>query len=171
MSSAVLCRVFGFLSLLTLVSAAPAALAEGARRDTPSGLPVPRFVSLRYGETNCRAGPSFEHPVSIKFMRAGAPVMVIAETQDHWRKLRDLDGSECWAHQTTLSARSHVLVLRDTMLRARPAKSSAAKARLAAGLLAEFESMQQGWSRVTAAGVTGWTETDALWGADIAPRQ
>jgi SH3-like domain-containing protein len=165
-------RAFVLSSLLLAVSASatPASAEENARRDTPSGLPVPRFVSLRYSETNCRSGPSFEHPVAFKFMRAGAPVMIVAETRDHWRKIRDSEGSECWAHQTTLAARNHVLVLRETPLRARPSSAAAVKARLAPGLLAEFESAERDFARVKAAGVSGWAETDALWGVDVAAR-
>lgn len=150
------------------VDAAPA--EEGVRRATPSGLPVPRFVSLRYSETNCRSGPSFEHPVAFKFLRAGAPVMVIAETHDHWRKIRDAEGSQCWAHQTTLAARDHVLVLAETPLRARPSLDAPVKARLAPGLLAEFDGAERAFARVKAAGVSGWVDADALWGVDVAAR-
>lgn len=150
----------------------PAVAAEAVRRDTPSGLPVPRFVSFRFAETNCRSGPSFEHPVSIKFMRAGTPVLVIAETRDHWRKVQDEDGSACWAHQTTLAARGHVLVIRETTLRVRASEQAAAKARLAPGLLVEFDGADEdgNWARVKAAGVSGWAESAALWGVDAAPR-
>src|SRR6185312_7878902 len=45
--------------------AEPAGSAEGQTRDrpTPSGLPVPRFVSLKSGEVYLREGPSAEHKV------------------------------------------------------------------------------------------------------------
>lgn len=172
MFCAVSSRFFAVLALLFLFQFdAHTAAADGARLDTPSGLPVPRFVSLRYGETNCRAGPSFAYPVSIRFMRAGTPVLIVAETRDHWRKVRDSDGAECWAHQTTLAARDHVLVLQETPLRAAPSETAPPKARLAAGLLAEFESRKDGWARVKAAGVAGWVDVDALWGVDAAARK
>lgn len=147
-----------------------AAASDATRRDTPSGLPVPRFVSLRFSETNCRSGPSLGHPVSIRFLRAGEPVLVVAETLDHWRRLRDADGSECWAHQRTLAARSHVLVLRETTLRAAPSDAAASKARLAPGLLAEFDGEERNFAKVRAAGVSGWADVSALWGVDIAAR-
>lgn len=156
--------------LAVLPWATPVSAEENARRDTPSGLPVPRFVSLRYSETNCRSGPSFEHPVAFRFFRAGAPVLIIAETRDHWRKIRDSEGSECWAHQTTLAARNHVLVLQETPLRARPSSNGAVKARLAPGLLAEFDGAEGDYARVKAAGVSGWAESGALWGVDAAAR-
>ena len=163
-------RIGAFTVLCAGLMISTPAAAESIRRDTPSGLPVPRFVSLRYAETNCRSGPSFDHPVSIRFLRAGAPVLIIAETLDHWRKIRDAEGSECWAHQTILAARNHVLVLRETILRAHPSDMAPAKARLAPGLLAEFDGAEKDWARVNAAGVSGWVDTSALWGVDVATR-
>ena len=53
-----------------------------------SGLPLPRFVSLRSAEVNMRAGPSVRYPVEWVYRRAGLPVEVIAEF-DTWRKVRD----------------------------------------------------------------------------------
>lgn len=163
-------RALALGTLAASLAAAPVSAEESARRATPSGLPVPRFVSLRYGETNCRSGPSIEHPVVFKFMRAGAPVLVVAETLDHWRKIRDSEGSECWARQTTLAARNHVLVLNDTPLRARPSADAAIRARLAPGLLAEFDGAESEFARVKAAGVSGWVQTSDLWGVDAAAR-
>ena len=97
-------------------------------------------------------------------------MLIIAETQDHWRKIRDSEGSECWVHQRMLVARSHVLVLQDALLRARPSATAQAKARLEAGLLLEFESADKDFARVKTAGVSGWVETAALWGVDAAAR-
>jgi SH3-like domain-containing protein len=147
---------------------APDETAEGpasVRTDTPSGLPVPRFVSFKSDRTNCRLGPSFEHPVVAVYLRAGAPVEVVAETTDHWRKVRDQDGLGCWAHQSTLRAVSHVLVLEEVAIRAQPEEASPARARLAEGVLARLIRSRQGWSLISAGGVKGWAPTGHLWGA------
>ena len=79
---------FSLTLAVYLTGAAPAAqAASGAitaqdghsalelRLDTPSGLPVPRLVSLKSETTFCRAGPSFSHPVRLTFMRQGLPVL------------------------------------------------------------------------------------------------
>jgi SH3-like domain-containing protein len=156
---------------------AASALAQAAsppvRLDTPSGLPVPRFVSLKTGETNCRIGPSFEHPVRFVYKRAGAPVMVVAESVDHWRKVRDAEGAECWAHQTTLRAVTHVLALEETVLRRRPGGEAEISARLEAGVLARIEKRDGGWIRVAAGPARGWVPSDAVWGGErfAAPRK
>ncbi|WP_411819340.1 SH3 domain-containing protein [Hyphococcus formosus] len=144
---------------------APANTPE-IRLDTPSGLPVPRLVSLKAKKTFCRSGPSFAHPVRLTFMRQGLPVMVVAETTDYWRKIRDLEGDECWTHKSKLSGIETALVLEDGLpLRARPEATAPAKARLGRGVITKVEEERDGWLRVTANGRKGWARASAFWGA------
>lgn len=136
------------------------------RRDTPSGLPVPRYVSLKTEKTFCRGGPSFSHPVRITFMRKGLPLVVIAETRDHWRKVRDVEGDECWTHKSKLSGAQTALVIEDGLtVRARPDADSPARARLGEGLIARIEEVDGRWVRIAAGNVKGWTRKSGLWGA------
>lgn len=141
---------------------------SGFRLDTPSGYPVPRFVSLKDEETYCRIGPSFDHPVQFVFKRAGAPVLIVAESVDHWRKLRDPEGDECWVHQTTLKAQSHVLIETGVALKRRPAAEAGERARLGAGVLARIVKRKNGWLMVTAGNAKGWVASVEVWGGDAA---
>ncbi len=143
-------------------SLAPA--ADGVRFDTPSGYPVPRFVSLKDAETNCRIGPSFDHPVRFVFKRAGAPVLIVAESVDHWRKVRDSVGDECWVHKTTLKPLSHVLIIRDVALQGRPDADAAVSGRIGAGVLARLVKHRSDWLLLTAGGSRGWVNASAVWG-------
>ena len=136
------------------------------RLDTPSGYPVPRFVSLKDDATNCRIGPSSAHPVRFVLKRPGAPVLIIAESVDHWRKLRDADGDECWAHQATLKAQTHILVRESVELRRRPAKGADISARLGAGVLARLVKRKGEWILVSAAKAKGWVAAHEVWGGD-----
>ncbi len=146
------------------------------RLNTPSGLPVPRFVSLKADKTYCRTGPSFDHPVRITFMRKGLPVMVVAETKDHWRKVRDPEGDECWTHKSKLSGVQTALVMKDRLaLRRRPDDAAPVTAHFGRGLIARIETSRDGWLRVSAKGVKGWAVRSAFWGAgpeirNIAPQ-
>jgi SH3-like domain-containing protein len=155
--------------LLHLTAPAPEAQAAGDEReirtDTPSGLPVPRFVSLKAEKTFCRLGPSFDHPVAVTFMREGLPVQVIAETTDHWRKIRDREGAECWAHQTTLRAVTHVIVTQEIAILERPEADAAPRARLGEGVVAKLSRAKKGWRLISADGIKGWAEANSLWGA------
>ncbi|MFZ5616143.1 MAG: SH3 domain-containing protein [Pseudomonadota bacterium] len=148
------------------VMACPAQAAAGVRLDTPSGYPVPRFVSLKDDETNCRIGPSFDHPVRYIFKRAGAPVLVVAESVDHWRKIRDPDGDECWVHRTTLMAQTHVLVIADLQLSRHPSADAPSSARLGAGVLARLVRRKDGWLFVSAGNAKGWVASAWVWGGD-----
>ncbi|MEZ5897334.1 MAG: SH3 domain-containing protein [Parvularculaceae bacterium] len=141
------------------------ALAGEVRTDTPSGRPVPRFVSLKSSETNCRIGPSFDHPVRYVFKKAGAPVIIVAESVDHWRKIRDFSGDECWVHQTTLKAVSQVIALAEVDLHARPRANAPVRGRLGVRAFAKIEKRRDGWLLLSAADAKGWAPAGALWGA------
>src|SRR5262245_18188433 len=60
-----------------------------------SGLPLPRFVSLKADKVNVRRGPASEHQVAWVFQRRGLPVEIVAEFEN-WRRIRDNDGEEGW---------------------------------------------------------------------------
>lgn len=161
--------LFAIFSMTGLSMNGPAAHAQAAdaiRTQTPSGYPVPRFVSLKDNETNCRIGPSFDHPVRFVFKRANAPVLVVAESVDHWRKLRDPVGDECWVHQTTLKGQSHVLMLEGGRLRRKPEQDAAMTAQLGKGVLARIKKRKDGWLLVTADEARGWIPQSQVWGGD-----
>jgi SH3-like domain-containing protein len=156
----------GTALLISCVFVAGAACAETA--DTPSGLPVPRFASVKYERGNCRQGPSFEHPVKLVYVRQGLPVLIVAESVDHWRKIEDADGQTCWMHRSGLRAASHALVLEQTALRSAPSEKAKARATLAAGVLARIEKRKpDGWCKLKAAEFRGWAPADALFGVEI----
>lgn len=159
-----------FIALHLSGLAAPAQADGGApplRTDTPSGQPVPRFLSLKYDETNCRIGPSGAHPVRFVFRREGAPVMVVAESVDHWRKIRDASGDECWAHRVTLRAQTHVQTVRETELRRKPSPDAEVAAHLANGVLARIGARKEGWLKVSADRASGWVAASEVWGGAL----
>ncbi|MEN3929672.1 SH3 domain-containing protein [Microvirga sp. W0021] len=80
----------------------------GGRKGT--GLPVPRYVSLKTDRVNLREGPSKDHRTAWVFQRAGLPVEIIAE-YENWRRIRDSEGTEGWVLHSLLSGRRTALVL------------------------------------------------------------
>lgn len=158
------------LVLATLAMPAAPALAQGC--DTHSGLPVPRFVSLKFDSVNGRAGPSLGHPIEWEYVRAGLPVQVVAETAD-WRRVRDPEGEETWMHRRVLSGRRAVRMLETATLRARPEADAVAEAEAEAGAVLWLERCRAGWCRLETDGRRGWVEASALWGVyagEIDPR-
>jgi len=142
-----------------------AANSQPVRTDTPSGFPVPRFVSLKSNKTNCRIGPSLEHPRLVTFEKKGLPVRVIAETVDHWRKIEDRDGEQCWVHATLISGRATALVkVAMAPLRRQPHAEAAVRARLGAVVIVRVQKCVDDQCRVEIDRRRGWIHRGALWG-------
>jgi SH3-like domain-containing protein len=144
--------------------------AEAARR-TPSGLPVPRYVSLKFGEVNARAGPGDDYKLLWTYRVRGLPLQVIAETAD-WRRVCDPEGAAAWVHQRTVDTRRTVMRIRPEPLpmhRRAEAKSQTV-AVLAGRALASLDTCRDGWCRIEAGRVKGWTPAGELWGADERPQ-
>src|SRR5271163_3728839 len=75
-------RLIGTLTVgLLLLMAAVSATA----RASESGLPIPRFASLRSDKVNVRTGPGAQYPIEWVFERRGMPVEIVAE-HDNYRK-------------------------------------------------------------------------------------
>ena len=74
----------------------------------PSGLPLPRFVSLKAERVNMRVGPGKEYAVAWRYLKSGLPLEVIQE-YDNWRRVRDSDGDMGWIHGSLLSGTRTVI--------------------------------------------------------------
>jgi SH3-like domain-containing protein len=147
-----------FLAALLLPGTAPSPLAA----DT--GLPIPRFVSVRAGEARMRTGPGDQYPIDWVYNRRGLPVEILAE-YEHWRKVRDRDGVQGWMHKNLLSGQRTVLVTGEVRsLRSEPSARSEAVARLAPGVIAELRRCDTEWCEVETAGKRGWLRRTEFWG-------
>ena len=62
-----------------------------------SGLPLPRFASLKSDHVNVRGGPNKDHEVAWVYTRPALPVEITAEFEN-WRRIRDRDGTEGWVY-------------------------------------------------------------------------
>lgn len=155
------------LCLSLLLAVAPCA-AYAQQVGKVSGLPLPRFVSLKSDRVNLREGPSKDQRTTWVFERAGLPVEVTAEF-DTWRKVRNSEGTEGWVLHSLLSGRRTVLVApwkKDQIfaLFSRPNATSAAAARLQPGVIANVRTCDGTWCRVSGEGFDGYIEQTNLWG-------
>jgi len=129
-----------------------------------SGLPLPRFASLKADDINVRTGPGPRYPVEWILKRKGMPVEIVAEF-DNWRKIRDWQGASGWVYQGLLSGkRSFIIAAKPTALHKTPATSAGHVAKLEPEVVGEIRSCTGDWCRVRAAGVSGWIERTGMWG-------
>ncbi|MBB5700366.1 SH3-like domain-containing protein [Ochrobactrum daejeonense] len=178
LSQRFLIAVFGFLAFFLLLAPLGASGRHAAKAAAPagttigaSGLPVPRFVSLKPARVNLRIGPGRDYAVSWLFMKAGLPVEIIQE-YDNWRRIRDADGTEGWVYQSLLSGKRTAITapwLKDNQGAMINMRSDASDT---AGLVAEVEPGVVGtvrecngqWCRMDMGGARGWIKQSELWG-------
>jgi len=134
------------LGAAIMTSAAYAQAAKGA-----SGLPLPRFVSLKPG-------------VSVE----------IIQEYDNWRRIRDADGTEGWVNQALLSG-DRTAVAAPWMrgkgegvfvnMRRDAQGNSPIVARMEPGVIVKVGECNGDWCHAEAQGVEGWIAQGEIWGA------
>jgi len=136
---------------------------------TATGLPVPRYVSLKSEHVNLREGPSKDHATKWIYQRAGLPVEITAE-YEIWRRIRDSEGAEGWVLHSLLSGKRTVLVSpwkKDAQpfpLHAEPGDDSRLTAKLSPGVIAGVKKCDGIWCRLKGEGYDGYMPQTNLWG-------
>ena len=160
----------GLLVAGTVAVWTPAAFAAGEPpAGAVSGLPIPRFVSLKSDRVNVRSGPNKDQEVRWVYTRAGMPVEITAEFEN-WRRIRDWEGAEGWVYHTLLSGkRSAVVVptLKDELIPLYESTEPGAPvaASLQPGVLTQIKACNGQWCQVSGKGFGGWIVQERLWGA------
>ena len=176
MNAATVTRILclGLVATIVVLSAAavsPPALAQSAAKGA-SGLPLPRFVSLKARRVNLRIGPSRDYAVEWLYTRSGIPMEIIQE-YDHWRRVRDPDGTEGWIHKSLLTGERTAVAAPwkrgqagvFVMLRDAPQRSGVLVAKLEPGVVIKIAECNGKWCRGTVANARGWVSQDEIWGA------
>jgi SH3-like domain-containing protein len=161
----VVCIRAAIAALLVVTLAAAARAGSDA---VTSGLPVPRFVSLKADRVNVRGGPDKDHDVAWVYTRVGWPVEITAEVEN-WRRIRDSDGAEGWVYHSMLSGKRMASVQLKSKselaaLHAKPDAQSAVTAQLQSGVLGAVKHCTGSWCRLVGDGFDGWIAQDQLWG-------
>ncbi len=147
---------------------APPLAAQQSQIGPQTGLPVPRYVSLKSDHVNLREGPSKDHRTTWIYQRAGLPVEITGEF-DTWRKIRDAEGGEGWVLHSLLSGRRTALVApwkKDTVLPLyrQPNPGSDVVANLQAGVIGNVKKCDGTWCRIYGDGFDGYEQQTNLWG-------
>lgn len=180
------CRCAALWAVLsTLMIWAGDASAGGAETPAPpapsttdaapagSGLPLPRFVSLKADRVNLRAGPGTDYPTSWVYRQAGLPVEVLKEFEG-WRQVRDSEGATGWVSQSLLSGRRTALVTPWDKKAGNPVpqipvrNSDSERARtvaiVEAGVIANIHTCDGLWCSISIDRFRGYMPQKQLWG-------
>ena len=163
----------GALALLVALPGG-AALAQSTTNGSTTGLPIPRYVSLKTDRVNLREGPSKDHRTAWVFQRAGLPVEIVAEYET-WRRIRDSEGTEGWVLHSLLSGRRTALVMpwvkeaTTIPLLDRADDRGETVARLQPGVIANVKECSGTWCRVVivmdgSRDLDGYIRQEKLWG-------
>ena len=133
-----------------------------------TGLPLPRFVSLKSNDVNVRRGPGQEYEIAFTYVKAGLPVEITQEF-DNWRKIRDSEGAEGWVFHSLLSGKRTALVAPWDKSGPFPTYASAdtgsgVVAYLEPKVIADVVECTGAWCEITVKGYDGWIQQERLWG-------
>ncbi len=128
--------------------------------------PLPRFVSLRSNKVNLRTGPGVRYPVDWVYQSKYLPVEIIQEFEN-WRKIRDVEGTQGWIHQSMLSNRRMFMIIgQPQIIRRKDDDDSSAIAKLETFVVGKIRKCPHntGWCKVSAGGHKGWLRRVDFWG-------
>src|SRR6202045_5159362 len=144
-------RLLGVLAAAVVVAAPPAAAAE-----SEAGQKLPRFVSLRSDQVNLRVGPGENYPIEWVLTRKEMPVEIVKEFE-HWRMIRDWQGTEGWVHERMVSRKRGVVIKGGVRaLHRQPDPAPEVVPRAEPGVFARLVECRGAWCRIEAAEITGW---------------
>ena len=145
------------------MAGAGATMPDG--RPTPTGLEVPRWISLKSSPVRARQGPGLDYRILWEYRAAGLPVQVIAETRE-WRKICDPEGSVAWIHRSVASGRRSAFnaSAAEVLIHSGRSETSSVRARLSPRSLVSLDECEDGWCRVRARKLRGWVAQTSVFG-------
>ena len=171
-TSALIFLIIGMPAVFTTLPVNQAAALDKIDADAPeartvirgSGLPVPRFVSLKSDVVNMRVGPGHEYPLQWVYVRKNLPLKVISEF-DVWRKVVDHTGETGWVHGQLVSLKRYgVITSSNAKLRADPNQQASVTAIAEVGVLMEVQYCEGQWCRLGTDNAKGWLKRRHFWG-------
>lgn len=135
-----------------------------------SGLPVPRFASIKSDNAFVRTGPSMDYPIKYIFKRAGLPIQIVQEF-DAWRKVKDPDGDMGWVHKLLLSGKRTAMMMEPVTSVFKNNKGEVLIAELEKGVIVTLKSCDGVWCEIEYSHndsmKEGWISQKNIWGIAI----
>lgn len=144
----------------------PIVTASMPTKGASTGLPLPRFASLKTSPVDMRVGPGFRYPVTWVYQKRDLPVEIIRE-YDVWRQIKTSDGTEGWVQSLKLSGKRDFLITdAEHDLHETTEDDSPVVARVEPGVIGHITSCAVGseWCEVSVGDVKGWLRRDEFFG-------
>ncbi len=152
-----------FRALILLLCLCLPLTAWAEEEGDSTGLPIPRFVSLRYEEVNVRTGPGQRYPIRWVYQREHLPMEVVEE-YGHWRKVQDYTGDGGWVHKSQLSGSRTVVLMEDTTLKRYPEAAAPPMLRAQQGVVGEVLECDVEWCEIQIESMKAWIGKSSIWG-------
>jgi len=161
-------KVFVLVGLINLFSAVNISLASDSLTiSKKTGLPLPRFVSLKGDKVNLRRGPSLDYKIDWVYKRKHLPLMIVSEF-GHWRKVTDFEGYSGWIYKDLLSGSRYIIVKKEeTLLRNKGSFDSLGKAILKKEVIGKLINCEGLWCFVRIKNMRGYVLAEDIWGTEI----
>jgi len=122
------------------------------------------FLTLRYDSVNLRQGPSKNYPIKIFYIKKYLPVLV-QDTSDDWRKIRDQENNTGWIHRSQLSKKKAAITIDDQVIMFKnPTIFSKPLVVLEKGRLCLISKCKDEWCSVKVEKYSGWIRKKSFWG-------
>ncbi len=122
------------------------------------------FLTLKNEKVNLRQGPSFDYPVKIFYKKKFLPVL-IQDSSDNFRKIRDHENNTGWVHISQLSKKKAAIVINDEIILFNNSTVySSPIAVLKKGRLVRIKKIKDDWCKIETGNFKGWVEKESLWG-------
>lgn len=132
------------------------------------GAPTAAVGAAQYVEVAVAAAILFDAPsdkANKRFIVTESTPLEVLSSLPPWTKVRDADGSVSWIRAGELRDASHLLAVSTATVRAAPADASAARFRVARGVLLErVGEARGGWVEVRHQGTAGFVRAEDVWG-------
>ncbi len=125
----------------------------------------PRFASLSSDLINLRTGPGMQYPIEWVYKKRDFPIEII-EDYDVWRKIKEIDGTQGWIHQSMLSSRRYGIIQEKTKLTRKQDINSQIVAYVEPNVVVKIISCSKNslMCRVEVKGKHGFVPRNILWG-------
>ena len=123
-------------------------LCNQVNANIQSGACDPYFASIKVSELNLHVGPGKNYKIICKYITKCLPVLVTAK-YDHWRRIKDPEGTIGWVHKSQLSNKRYVIALKTCNLVSDSNESAKLVAKIKKNVIMQLHGNRGNWCKIS----------------------